>query len=573
MQENSHVIFFSAEPIHGYRDLLRSHPGQERDLIDALLRTVIHLDGDGEIRADEVRPSLEDERARELTDAAAREIANHRPEDRLDLLGEITFRSDRREPGPWLSPVMAAQMSALAGNAPSIRCAGDLTLRVALVAALRPSQPAVLYVTRNTRLAELAVLLGRAVGVELDVETDPSRNDQEHESEIVIPRFGERTGSDALDPTLRERIGGRAVASETIALAEALVRQRRRCILCVTNGVLFRGVGIEPKLREELIESGRLRAVLALPGQVIPDTGIASSLLVLEPKGHMRRVSVRFLDLGHDRYAARTLRGRPELRPEPLWWDGIEGPLPDAKGAALDVPRAEILAQDASLAIERYKGASVSEVVSAFVERHGGHTAADVFEFIRPGALKADKEGDLKVFEAVPGDFGPRGYVMAPSKRFRVGRGDDGKARKQQLLPGDLLLAAKGTVGPVALVPPDAPPERAGVIWTAGQSIMILRPRRTFRPLTVALYEYLRSDAVQRHLDAIAGGTAIRHISARDLKILPIALPPPEVQDEVEAAFVERQKAFDEIDRITSEIEFRRHRTWPHLDLGPDREA
>ncbi|MBO9429645.1 hypothetical protein [Sulfitobacter sp. R18_1] len=61
-------------------------------------------------------------------------------------------------------------------------------------------------------------------------------------------------------------------------------------------------------------------------------------------------------------------------------------------------------------------------------------------------------------------------------------------------------------------------------IWTAGQSLMILRPKKRVNMSSLALYEYLSNDTVQEYIKSITGGAAIQTLAMKDLKGFAIPL-------------------------------------------------
>lgn len=57
-----------------------------------------------------------------------------------------------------------------------------------------------------------------------------------------------------------------------------------RAAILVSNGVLFRG-GIEGAIREKIIQAGLVESVISLPGGMLKNTGIPTSILILKKPG------------------------------------------------------------------------------------------------------------------------------------------------------------------------------------------------------------------------------------------------------------------------------------------------
>ena len=109
-------------------------------------------------------------------------------------------------------------------------------------------------------------------------------------------------------------------------------------------------------------------------------------------------------------------------------------------------------------------------------------------------------------------------------------------------MPGDLLLSIKGTIGAVALVPDDAAVDGDSGFWTAGQSFMVLRPRKGGCS-SIALFEYLSNNAVRETLRSLAGGAGIPTVSIKDLRQFKVPILTPVEEAEIEANFWDPPKS------------------------------
>lgn len=396
----------------------------------------------------------------------------------------------------------------------------------------------------------------------------------EADLEVLFPPFGMTIkNTDEVSPRILARVGAssaRAVrlSAETLSIAYALERPAGQAIICVPEGELFRMVGAEAVIRRDLVESGRLRCVISVPpGLYYTSTMVRFGVLVLSGVNHPHS-TVRFVDMGHEYLTYRGTRGRYEFNEDVYETDIIFGQPPFDPKLARDVPRDEILQQNSVLTPDRYLNTGPKERIDALMRQNKMTTLPDVVELIRPINLQKGLDEIYTIREASPGDVGGRGYLECPGRSFTVDRATYNRALNQQVRPGDVLLSIKGTIGTVGLVPDDVPTGDGQEIWTAGQSLMILRPGKRGHMDPVVLYEYLTNETVQEFIQSLAGGVAVQGIAMRDLKTFPVPIPEPEVMEEVRMRFHDRQALFDQIDDLKAKIETIRAQHWPHADLN-----
>ena len=145
-----------------------------------------------------------------------------------------------------------------------------------------------------------------------------------------------------------------------------------------------------------------------------------------------------------------------------------------------------------------------------------------VAEIIRPVAVKdsTEPQGAIELHEVAMSDFGPDNIAREGAKLRRLNATAASKVEKARLLPGDILIGVKGTIGKVAIVPDSAPNN-----LLAGQTTVILRlPDNGPIRLPTYLLRYLCLPETTRYLEAHAGGSAIRFIKNRDLAGLPVPI-------------------------------------------------
>lgn len=534
-----------------------------------------HLETNGEI-AERWR-RVADEPIYPHLRATALSLTRLSVEDRLKAVDWLFWNGDRRIlESVWIAHGAARQIASFADQASAVRCHFGWTLypalQIGVAAKLQGRKLRLVFSDDNHETCEIAKLCASALELDLEAQWDDAfrrYSDARFDLEIALPPIGKTYESHALSKKVLEWLGSSAAGRlnyEPVALADTLaLAPDWPVILGLSASALFRTVGVESIVRDELVASGRLAAVLGIPsGMVYPETGISTSLLFLNAAGKSSS-TVRFLDLADEEFATRTSRGRYEAKGD-VSWRGVLKQSAEVTGLGRDVPLEEVRDNNCILTVDRYLSMQTTSKLNEFLDLYDVRVLPDVVELIRPAALPKAEEGEFLVHETSPGDVGENGIISPPEKEARIDRAGLRKARNQQIQPGDVILSVKGTIGKVGLVSKDAPGRDADAFWTVGQSMMILRPRRaTIAP--EVLYEFLSNELVREHLRTLAGGAVIQSLNIKDLKALPIPVPEPEEQERIQDAFHQRLAAFEEIKRLRLEIEITRRDSWPHSQL------
>lgn len=562
-------------------DNLRSSSLSSSQIVMAVIEAAANLSqGDGRSDSTSLANSIEQPSSGALIQLAANTLLNAPLGRRLSDLSAMLDSGAGRDFGEfWIRQDAADELLGLLGEAQSIRFSYPASLRPALLFAFERKAQALPTVIEYAGLEPDSRILGQLaaiLGLEIRVSnTNPwTRSGKTaFDVELIMPPFGfdlSRSG-DVPESTLSHLgiFGGRhgRISSESVAIADALQNAKGRAVLAVTEGVLFRAVGVEAIAREELVHSGRLQAVLGIgPSMMFQNTSINTALLVLSPKG-VSHAAIRFVNLADEQFASRRERGRLEIRKEVSWSLLPTVKLTGNEAFACDIDLHSITEEGYTLTIDRYLDRHARDAIAQLLAKSEVAELADLVEMIRPAALTRQEGGEYTVLEAAPADIAEDGNVSDPSRKISVDRMQYRKASNQLLRPGDVVIAFKGAVGKVGIVPDDLPSEGSSTVWAAGQSLMILRLKGRHKLSPLVLSEYLSDEVVQDHLKTLAGGSAIQTIAMKDLKSLVIPLPDEETQAKVAAAVVERQALYRQIEQLKVQIVEKRRSSWPHLEL------
>lgn len=515
-----------------------------------------------------------------LEEAAASLIAKP-PAVRLNEVCEFLDRNtDPAFEGIWIRESACRQILHLIRGSSAVRFSFSATFRPCLAFAFdatsRDEVVSVTFVTPNAEVARLMTGLVHLLDLSGYIKVKegwPWEHPEQVSVDVLFPPFGLDIRDDETIPKpVLASIGvtdAQAVrlTAENVSLAYALECLDARTLLATTDSELFRMVGVEPIIRRNLLESGRLVAVMGVPGGLaFSNTAVRTNMIVLSDQDE-KHETVRFVDLGHETAAQRGRRGRLEVSPGVGWSDLLKSAPSADEGLTRDVTHDEIVANNTVLLPDRYLNTGPRRRINRLLERSEVVTLAEAVDLVRPVSLTKDAAGDYTLRESAPSDINDRGFVGEPSRTVGVDRAKYVKAYNQQLRPGDLVMAVKGNVGTIGMVPDQVPGDGEQAVWTAGQSMMILRPKKQSGISQLTLYEYLSNTTVQAFIRSLAGGAAIQSIAIKDLKSLPVPVPDPETAARIAAGFAERMAIFEQIDELKKQLEEVRDREWPHAFL------
>ena len=355
---------------------------------------------------------------------------------------------------------------------------------------------------------------------------------------LIVPPFGVRPGATPIVemPAIFE--SSHSFTSEELALTGIGVGSRRRVLALVPSGMLFRG-GRSRTLREWLVDTLGLTAVIEFPPRLLLRTSIGCAVLSIEPGRASKQEAIRFVAADSDRFLEEYRSGRFRLA---KWQELAAATLtPSAINleAVADVDKLIIRANEYVLNPSRYKTQDLDRLLEGLRTTNLGSLCRIMF----PVPIKdTDDDQTSSFFEVLMSDFRPDGTIEFGSKERDLDAATASKARKRELREGDILLGVKGTIGKVALVA-EMPDENL----LAGQSTVILRLQDLDRISDpVYLLRYLSLPAVRAFLQSMAGGSAIRFIRAKDLANLPVPILSSEQQSQVKETHKQIVDAIEE---------------------------
>jgi type I restriction enzyme M protein len=363
------------------------------------------------------------------------------------------------------------------------------------------------------------------------------------------------------------------------------LRPKGRAVIAVPEGFLFRS-GPEQELRQYLVESGQLEAVIALPeGVYLPHTSVRGCLLLLRKEGQLDRVRmVDATSFFEKAKGTRALNIRPQMIPNLVALiTGTANPHATAKrvaiaaaigaGTILPIVGSLIGAGVGALAPEILKGSrnvweqTVSdlsavawdltprrrekgglEILLATIEEsvRTSSQLRPISEFaVRPlvecATVLAGRSIPARNLIDTPEGEGPIPYIRIKDIQKGVaGKGGHWVAARElpgivpdwKLHAGDILLSKSGTIGKVGVV------RNGAVGGIASSGLYVIRVDQDYLDPHF-LQAYLGSAECQNWLRSQSRGAVIQHLNRQALEKLPVPLPPLDLQRRAVAQFRE----------------------------------
>lgn len=477
-----------------------------------------------------------------------------------------------------------------------VYCPFQASIRFALQAAKTAKHSFFESNERSTLVASVLLLSDRNIGVTF---SDPILNPtyvengqlKRFDACLACGTFGAKRPLPSVD--VFGRFSGKSFYSEITDARHVLAHTGRRALLVVPNGVLFRTAAGEREFKEEVVQRGWLKAVISLPDGLFSATNIGVSILVFD-KEHISN-DVLFIDATSGEFAE-SRRDRRGSKHRLINHGEIVRLFKSHSNSHRSrvVSRKDCEKQDYDLMVNRYVLSSEQEQIEQVLSKQETLPLSEVAKIVRGQAVKAGSDDvQLLFLEVGAVDIGPDGMVRTPEKEVFVDEKEvfSGSVSNLVLQPGDIVMAVKGSVGIIGLVPrnedqPDGyfvpmirmngledvtlEKGRSGQFLMpsnliVGQSYVIIRALPMIRAQggkamqegidPAALFMYLRSNLVQSWIKSKVSGSTVPLLQKQYIEKLPVIVPTIEQQRET----VERHKEVvalqDEISLLQERVE------------------
>ena len=213
------------------------------------------------------------------------------------------------------------------------------------------------------------------------------RPDPLYDTAAAILPLGQRIDPQWLDRAVPGRFPERTSSAAVLGIRQLLAVTRTRIVVAVQNSLLFSS-GAENSLREDLLERGLLRAVVALPGGLLSGTSLALSVLVIDLRGGIDQV--RFVNADTQRFKTAVSRTRTTLiNPRALaslCFSKTDEP------DAVSVSVQDLLKNGAQLQVNRYVLPETIARAQAILASAKTVKLEEVVEFLRPPPITGEAD-------------------------------------------------------------------------------------------------------------------------------------------------------------------------------------
>ena len=385
---------------------------------------------------------------------------------------------------------------------------------------------------------------------------------QKFDISIAFPPFGNKI-TEVAWTNLFDRFKEKTSSGSVLYLRHIIAQTEGKAIVAVPSSILF-GRRAEHSLRTDLLQHGMIEAVISMPSALLPFEPTPFSILVLNTQGGSP--NIRFVNGAAEQFSTKDGKNRSTL----VKWTSLIETFKNGIDEAIvaDVPVEVVIQNDANLEVSRYLLPPKQKFIQKLFSVSTTRKLKELVEFLRPAKLlpKDEVEG-ISVLEVSIADFPEYGYLTTPEKQVMLSpKVFSTKEEKSFLRNGDIIIAMKGNLGKLAIIPNSVPP--AGHHgWVVNQSCLIMRSKEAIDPCL--LFVYLRSDVGQTLLKSIISEATVPLIQLKQLKEIEIIVPDTKEAKSVINTFEKQVQIQAEIEHLKEELQ---HLNKAHWEIPPSNE-
>lgn len=368
---------------------------------------------------------------------------------------------------------------------------------------------------------------------------------RQFDASISMPPFGLKIKASQIND-IWGRFPEQSLMGEVYFLRHMLAQTTQTVVCFVSNGFLFRTSAGEKQFKQDMIANNWVKAVVALPSHLLPNTSVPISALILDKQNTADMLT--FIDASGEEFSDKSSRTRSKL----VNTDKIMNALhsKDDTQISVRVSAKQVIANDYNLSPARYVLSEDEKALAQFLASHQTAKLEDLVDIIRPQAVKHDDAGVERFTEYNVSNLNDIGQISKLGKVVNVLKNDLNRAEKQTIQQNDVLVVCKGAVGKVGVVETQLGPNAI-----ASQAFSILRVKPHINSITpTALFQYLNSKYGQLQLASLVTGTTALMLSAKDLSSMLIPLLPENKIQQANQVRTSVIEAFKQIEQAKLQI-------------------
>lgn len=317
---------------------------------------------------------------------------------------------------------------------------------------------------------------------------------------------------------------------------------KEKAFIFTSMSFLTRTTSIDKELKKWLTEKGYIEAVISFPENILLNTALSISLLILNKNKQDK--NILFIDASN--LYERASKGRKNILKNIEKIIKVYKERKEIEGFSYLADEKEIAENDYMLNPDIYVLTKEEKEIKNQLSKFELIPLEEIAQIINSPLTKRE-EGEVEIYEIQASDIGEEGFVEKADKIAKV-KLSSKDIEKSSIKKGDILLVTKGNVGKVGIVVNK--PENQ--IWIPGQSITITRAKN--KELAPALFMFLKSNIGQYLLNRIKVGRLMESISIKSLKELKVPKFTNKQIKKLNELFKEEYETYKEIEEQRKKI-------------------
>lgn len=277
----------------------------------------------------------------------------------------------------------------------------------------------------NIHTTRIALLFSTAFSLELRAKTgnpipSPSWLDEEgkliqFDLAVALPFLNMRYDRPVLSRDVHQRFREMSQNGNVLNIRHMMAHTRNRVMVVMSNALLFRAAGSDISLKSDLVSSGQLEKVVALPPGLYSSTSVPLSLLIVNSK-KTKRQTVDFIDIERSGFWEQSSRHLAELTDVPKLVKSISKVTSECTFARSISPEA-IADNGFDITPSRYVLSELESRISGTLSKAHTVKLEELVTFIRPQHIRPDNSAHTEEFaEASLSDIQESGTAACNSK-------------------------------------------------------------------------------------------------------------------------------------------------------------